>query len=219
MLPPELLPSLGRLTVHITERSLPSRAGRSSPHHRAPSSIPKLRHAVRSSCLATAHRRPSLFSRRSASLPAGPTAPRLSPSQSRSQERYHEAAKHRLIRFASACALELCHAPSQGRPKPPSPRSPNHSLESPSHLDLEPMVRTSILPLAIGADASLAALPSAVCVSTSASPTWSWASQLRERAAQCRTLLLCCWDRAAHCWIGSLEDVAHCPVKSFSISK
>jgi hypothetical protein len=217
MLPPELLPSLGRLTVHITERSLPSHAGRSSPHHRAPSSIPKLRHAVRSSCLATAHRRPSLFSRRSASPPAGPTAPRL--SRSRSRERCHEAAKHRLVRFASACALELCHAPSQGRPKPPSPWSPDHSLESPSHLDLEPMVRTSILPLAIGADTSLAALPSVVCISTSASPTWPWASQLHERAAQCRTPLLCCRDRAAHCWIGSLEDVAHCPVKSFSISK
>jgi hypothetical protein len=184
-LPPELLSRPSRLTVRITEQSPPSRAGRESPRRHAPSSTPELRRAVGSSRLVAAHRWPSLFSCRSTSPPAGPTAPRLNPSRSR---------EHRCCgRFTSARAPELCQAPSQGRPRPPSPRSPDHPPDFPSRIDLEPMVRTSILPLTVGADASLAVPPSAVCVSTSAGPAWPWASQLCERATQCRVPLLCCW--------------------------
>jgi hypothetical protein len=58
---PELLPSLGCLTVYITERSSLSRAGQSLPRCRAPSSTPEPRRAAGSSRLAAAHRRATLL--------------------------------------------------------------------------------------------------------------------------------------------------------------
>jgi hypothetical protein len=61
MLPLELLPSLGCLTVCITERSSPSRAGRSLPHRRVPSSTSEPCRAAGSSRLAAAHRRVTLL--------------------------------------------------------------------------------------------------------------------------------------------------------------